>query len=109
MITVELSDEYKELLDDLVSHVKSLLGRLQNSRVISDTMAFSNLNPDFTRFVLKQTRMSAEQNTDDTSKRQLFCMTVCLHALVSSVDILMQSSLESALCKCFTMLDVLLK
>lgn len=96
-ITVELSGEFQEVLDELIGHVKPLLSRLQGNGVIPQTKTLSNLNPDYTGFVLKQAQMSVKEGEDDSRESQICRLTVCLHALVSSVDLLMQSGLEAAL------------
>ena len=99
-ITVDLSGEFKEVLDELLGHVKPLLSRLQGNGVIPQTKMLSSLNPEYTRFVLKQAQMSVTEEEDDDSKEsQIYRLTVCLHALVSSADILMQSGLEATLGK----------
>ena len=98
-LTVELSVEFQEVLDELIGHVKPLLSRLQGNGVIPQNKRLSNLNPEYTRFVLKQAQMSMKEGEENSKESQIYCMTVCLHALVSSVDILMQSGLEAALGK----------
>ena len=98
-ITVDLSGEFQEVLDELLGRVKPLLSRLQGNGVIPQTKTLSNLNPDYTRFVLKQAQMSVKEGDADSKESQIYRLTVCLHALVSSVDILMQSGLEAALGK----------
>lgn len=96
-LTVELSGEFQEVLDELIGHVKPLLSRLQGNGVIPQNKTLSNLNPEYTRFVLKQAQMSVKDGEENSKGSQIYCMTVCLHTLVSSVDILMQSGLEAAL------------
>ena len=98
-ITVDLSGEFQEVLDELLGRVKPLLSRLQGNGVIPQTKTLSNLNPDYTRFVLKQAQMSVKEGDADSKESQIYRLTVCLHALVSCVDILMQSGLEAALGK----------
>ena len=98
-ITVELSGEFQEVLDELLGRVKPLLSRLQGNGVIPQTTTLMNLNPDYTRFVLKQAQMSVKEGDADSKESQIYRLTACLHALVSSVDILMQSGLEAALGK----------
>ena len=98
-ITVDLSGEFNEVLDELLGHVKPLLSRLQGNGVIPQTKMLSNLNPEYTRFVLKQAQMSVKEEDDDSKESQIYRLTVCLHALVSSADILMQSGLEATLGK----------
>ena len=98
-ITVELIDEFQEVLDELIGHVKPLLIRLQDNGVIPPTKTVSSLNPDYTRFVLKQAQMSTRERDENSKEMQIYCITVCLHALVSSVDILMQSGLEASIGK----------
>ena len=98
-ITVEFSGEFQEVLEELIGHVKPLLSRLQGYGVIPQTKTLSNVNPEYTRFVLKQAQMSVKEGEDNSKESEIYCMTVCLHALVSSVDILMQSGLEAALGK----------
>ena len=98
-ITVDLSGEFKEVLDELLGHVKPLLSRLQGNGVIPQTKMLSSLNPEYTRFVLKQAQMSVKEEDDDSKESQIYRLTVCLHALVSSADILMQSGLEATLGK----------
>ncbi|KAL9950980.1 hypothetical protein ACROYT_G043564 [Oculina patagonica] len=96
-LTVELSGEFQEVLDELIGHVKPLLSRLQGNGVIPQNKTLSNLNPEYTRFVLKQAQMCVKEGEENSKESQIYCMTVCLHALVSSVDILMQSGLEATL------------
>ena len=96
-ISVELSDEFQEVLDELITHVKPLLCRLQDNGVIPQAKTLSTLNPEYTRFVLKQAQMSIRETEKNNEETQTYCVTVCLHALVSSVDILMQSGLEAAI------------
>lgn len=97
-ITVELSDEFQDVLNELIAQVKPLLSRLQDNGVIPQSKTLSTLNPEYTRFVLKQAEMSVRK-TEENNLETIFCMTVCLHALVSCVDILMQSGLEAAIGK----------
>ena len=98
-ITVELSDEFQDVLNELIAQVRPLLSRLQDNGVIPQSKKLSTLNPEYTRFVLKQAEMSVRKTEENTRETQIVCMTVCLHALVSSVDILMQSGLEAAIGK----------
>lgn len=98
-ITVELSDEFQDVLNELITEVRPLLSRLQDNGVIPQSKTLSTLNPEYTRFVLKQAEMSLRKTDENSLETQKFCMTVCLHALVSSVDILMQSGLEAAIGK----------
>ena len=93
-IPVELSDDFQEILDELIGHVKPLLSRLQRTGVVPQTKTLSNLNPEYTRFVLKQIQMSPNEGEH---KSGIYGMSVCLHALVSSVDVLMHSGLEAAI------------
>ena len=95
-ITVELSDEFQDVLNELIAQVRPLLSRLQDNGVIPRSKTLSTLNPEYTRFVLKQAEMSVRKTEENNLETQIFCMTVCLHALVSCVDILMQSGLEAA-------------
>ena len=99
VITVDLTREFQEVLDELLGRIKPLLSRLQGNGVIPQTKTLSNLNPDYTRFVLKQAQMSVKEGDADSKESQIYRLTVCLHALVSSVDLLMQSGLEAALGK----------
>ncbi|XP_066015479.1 protein shortage in chiasmata 1 ortholog-like [Pocillopora verrucosa] len=92
-IPVELSDDFQEILDELIGHVKPLLSKLQRAGVVPQTKTLSNLNPEYTRFVLKQTQMSLNEGEH---KSDIYGMSICLHALVSSVDVLMHSGLEAA-------------
>ena len=92
-IPVELSDDFQEILDELIGHVKPLLTKLQRAGVVPQTKTLSNLNPEYTRFVLKQTQMSLNEGEH---KSDIYGMSICLHALVSSVDVLMHSGLEAA-------------
>ena len=96
---VELSNELQEVLDELIGHIKPLLNRLQDNRVITQDTTLWTLNPEYTRFVLKQAQMAMKDTKENSQETQIYCMTVCLHALVSSVDILMQSGLEAAIGK----------
>lgn len=98
-ITVELSDEFQEVLDELIGHVKPLLFRLQKNGAISQTKTLSNLNREYTRFVLKQAQMSLKEGEENSKQSHIYRMSVCLHSLVSSVDVLMQSGLEAAIGK----------
>ena len=98
-IIVELSDEFQDVLNELIAQVRPLLSRLQDNGVIPQSKTLSTLNPEYTRFVLKQAEMSVRKTEENSRETQIFCMTVCLHALVSSVDILMQSGLEAAIGK----------
>lgn len=98
-VTVELKDEFQEVLDELIGHVKPLLIRLQDNGVIPPAKTVSTLNPDYTRFVLKQAQMSTRKRDENSKEMHIYRTTVCLHALVSSVDILMQSGLEAAIGK----------
>ena len=98
-ITVELSDEFQDVLNELIAQVRPLLSRLHNNGVIPQSKTLSTLNPEYARFVLKQAEMSVRKTEENNLETQIFCMTVCLHALVSSVDILMQSGLEAAIGK----------
>lgn len=93
-ILVELSDDFQEILDELIGHVKPLLSKLQRAGVVPQTKTLSNLNPEYTRFVLKQTQMSLNEGEH---KSEIYGMSICLHGLVSSVDILMHSGLEAAI------------
>lgn len=95
-ITVELSVEFQDVLNELIAQVRPLLSRLQDNGVIPRSKTLSTLNPEYTRFVLKQAEMSVRKTEENNLETQIFCMTVCLHALVSCVDILMQSGLEAA-------------
>lgn len=99
IITVDLSREFQEVLNELLGSVKPILSRLQGNGVIPQTKTLSNLNPDYTRFILKQAQMSVKEGDADSKESQIYLLTVCLHALVSSVDLLMQSGLEAALGK----------
>ena len=98
-IIVDLSGEFQEVLNELLGRIKPLLSRLQGNGVIPQTKMLSNLNPEYTRFVLKQAQMSVKEEDDDSKESQIYRLTVCLHALVSSADILMQSGLEATLGK----------
>ena len=98
-LTVALSDEFQDVLNELIAQVRPLLSRLQDNGVVPQSKTLSTLNPEYTRFVLKQAEMSVRKTEENSLETQIFCMTVCLHALVSSVDILMQSGLEAAIGK----------
>ena len=99
-MSVALTDRFQEVLDELIGHVRPLLLRLQESGVIPQDKTLMNLNPDYTRFLLKEAQMSIKGGEENSNETQIYCMTICLHALVSSVDILMQSGLEAAIGKC---------
>lgn len=96
---VELSNEFQEVLGELIGHIKPLLIRLQDNRVITQDKTLLTLNPEYTRFVLKQAQMAMKDTEENSKETQIYCMSVCLHALVSSVDILMQGGLEAAIGK----------
>ena len=98
-ITFELSDEFQDVLNELIAQVRPLLSRLQDNGVIPLSKTLSTLNPEYTRFVLKQAEMSVRKTEENNLETQIFCMTVCLHVLVSCVDIFMQSGLEAAIGK----------
>ncbi|KAJ7330603.1 hypothetical protein OS493_022218 [Desmophyllum pertusum] len=66
-ITVELSSEFQEVLQELIGHVKPLLFRLQGNGVILQNKTLSNLNPEYTRFVLKQAQMSVKEGEEKTA------------------------------------------
>lgn len=96
-IAVELTDEFQNVLDEVIRHIKPLLSRLQDSEVIPAAKTMSTLNPDYTRMVLKQAQMYLRERDETTRTKQIHCMTVCLHAMVSSADILVNSGLEAAI------------
>ena len=98
-ITVALSDEFQDVLNELIAQVRPLLSRLQDNGVVPQSKTLSTLNPEYTRFVLKQAEMSVRKTEENNLETQIFCMTLCLHSLVSCVDILMQSGLEAAIGK----------
>ena len=98
-VAVKLTDEFQNVLDEVIRHINPLLARLQDSEVIPAAKTMSTLNPDYTRLVLKQAQMSLRERDENTKKKQIYCMTVCLHAMVSSADILVNSGLEAAIGK----------
>ena len=99
-VTLELTKEFQEVLDKLIKQAKPYWNRLQESGMIPPTKLMSTLNQDYTRFLLKQAELSLRGRKGSKEETQKYCNTICLHAMVSTANILMQSGLVPAIGRC---------
>ena len=98
VLDVPLTSEFLEVVETVRSYTEPILSRLKESALVSVGKDLATLTPDFTRFLVKQTEMavSDQPGQGDTEEQQGYAMVLCLHALVTAVDLIQNCCLTAA-------------
>ena len=101
-VTIELSEEFQGIFDELIKQAKPYWIALQKTGIIPPSKSLSSLNTDYSHFLLKQTELSLRgKEVEETNENtQNYCMTICLHTIITTANILMQSGMASAIGRC---------
>ena len=101
-VTIELSEEFQGIFDALIKQAKPYWIALQKTGIIPPSKSLSSLNTDYSHFLLKQTELSlrGKEVQETNENTQNYCMTICLHTIITTANILMQSGMSSAIGRC---------
>lgn len=101
-VTIELSEEFQGIFDALIKQAKPYWIALQKTGIIPPSKSLSSLNTDYSHFLLKQTELSlrGKEVQETNENTQNYCMAICLHTIITTANILMQSGMASAIGRC---------
>ncbi|XP_070564423.1 uncharacterized protein [Ptychodera flava] len=88
-------NEFNDLVSLFESACKEAIMILRHQNAISTSYTFSSLTPDVTRFLLKQQEKLMGQNNQGREREMYKCVLI-LHTLVTAADVMVHSSLSSA-------------
>ena len=98
IIEVELTDEYQEVVNTIKSNLHPLVCRLKDQTFIPAHHTVDSLEPDYTRFLLKQFEAAVSQRgVLEDEKTRTYKMIVSVHAMITALDLITNYSLAAAI------------
>ncbi|CAH1243153.1 C9orf84 [Branchiostoma lanceolatum] len=98
VVEVKLSAEYEELCEFLENSAQPVMTSMCEFGIIPASHTFESLTPDITLFLLKQQQKTLKDTVEPGENlQQCYRLSLCLHTLVTTSDLLLHSGLVTGI------------